>query len=132
MKKPLETIEFNRSFLLLLLSFINKNERDELKFQMIKNLLFNVNPYLDISTLTTAYGKLPLKQSSESAQTKNKIDLKKTWNLFLEEQNLCIAKKLGIKSLAMLMTELETIAQSRGLIVRKNRQIPGYLINISM
>lgn len=99
---------------------------------MIKNLLFNVNPNFDISILTTTYGKLPLKQPSiESTLTKDEIDLKQSWNLFLAEQNACIAKKIGIKSLAMLMVELEKIAQNRGLVTRKNRQIPGYLINIS-
>lgn len=106
------------------------NEIDEI--QMIRNMLFNVHPNIDIDVLRRAYGQLPFKEIIKPVQKPGKIDLKITLNSFLEQQNQCLRNVLGIKSFAILLQEIEKIAETDGLLhKRRNRQLPGYLINIS-
>lgn len=94
-------------------------------------MLFNVHPNIDIKILKEAYKNLPLKEFSRPDKNRTKIDFKKTWNLFLEEQSECVIGKIGIRSFALLLKEIEKKAKSENLLIRKNREIPGYLINIS-
>lgn len=98
---------------------------------MVKNLLFNVHPNINVKILKETYKNLPLKEFSRPDKQRTKIDLKKTWNLFLEEQSECVIGKIGIRSFALLLKEIELKAKSENLLIRKNREIPGYLINIS-
>lgn len=99
--------------------------------QMIRNMLFNVHPCIDVKVLKSAYKMLSFKKSASKSMQTDKIDLKNAWLAFLQDQNECVENQLGMKSFAMLLREIEKIALNQRLLTPKNRQIPGYLINIS-
>lgn len=101
---------------------------DTPELEMIKDLLYNVNPNVTMGTLKDSLVQLPFQ--NPMIIDKSSPELKDIWRVYMSQQNECIKNQMGIKTFALLLTEIRKIADKQGLLVRKNRQIPGYLTNL--
>jgi hypothetical protein len=93
---------------------------------MIRDLLFNIYPKVTEKVLHSAFKTI----KHEMKKTSRAADLEAFWSEFLNEQNTCVSGEITMKSLVILMKELQKNSIEKGHLVSKYREIPGYLTNI--
>lgn len=104
---------------------VEKNWKES-EFEVVKDLMFNVNPNFSLKTLQSL---LPATKTPPT--TTKPSDLKEAWEMFLDEQKNPSGTSISLTSLVNVLAQLEN--KSHSLKIEDiRRKIPEYLINIGM